>query len=519
MQSRILFLRVLACRLMCLRSESQICRDAYFRPANQPQMTQLAHDRPAAAIETDVPARLDRLPWGRFHWLVLVALGITWILDGLEVTLMGSISGILEHGDTLGFSNQEIGLIGTCYVAGMVGGSLLFGYLTDRWGRKLLFFITLAIYLSGTLLTAFSWNAVSFALFRLITGAGIGGEYSAINSAIDELIPARRRGWVDLLVNGSYWLGAALGSLSTLVILNPHVLHVDVGWRVGFAVGAIVGLAILLLRHWVPESPRWLVLHGYPRQAEEVVSQIEREIEQQTGQTLERPRGTITIHPHRSFGFKRIVRAMLGQYRRRSLLGLTLMAAQAFLYNAIFFTYSLVLTHFYDIPGEHTGLYLLPFAIGNFLGVLCLGPLFDSIGRRWMITFTYAVAGILLALTSILFEQGLLTATGQTALWSVIFFFASAASSAAYLTVSETFPLEIRGLAIALFFSIGTGVGGVVAPALFGYLIGTKSREWLLLGYLIAAGLMLLAAAVEWCIGIDAERKSLEEIAEPLSAT
>lgn len=470
-----------------------------------------------AAIETDVPARLDRLPWGRFHWLVLLALGITWILDGLEVTLMGSISGILEHPDTLGLSDRQIGLIGSCYVAGMVGGSLLFGYLTDRWGRKLLFFITLAIYLGGTLLTAFSWNAVSFAAFRLITGAGIGGEYSAINSAIDELIPARRRGWVDLLVNGSYWLGAALGSLSTLVILNPRLLHVDFGWRVGFAVGAVVGLAILLLRHWVPESPRWLVLHGYPRQAEEVVGQIEREIEQQTGEALEPPQTTITIHPHRSFGFRRIVRAMLGQYRRRSLLALTLMAAQAFLYNAIFLTYALVLKQFYNVPGEHTGLYLLPFAVGNFLGVLCLGSLFDSIGRRKMITLTFAVAGVLLAITSILFERNLLSATGQTALWSVIFFFASAASSAAYLTVSETFPLEVRGLAIALFFSIGTGVGGVVAPSLFGFLIGTESRQWLLLGYLIAAALMLTAATVEWFIGIDAERKSLEEITEPLS--
>ncbi|HEX7446927.1 MAG TPA: MFS transporter, partial [Pirellulales bacterium] len=325
------------------------------------------------------------------------------------------------------------------------------------------------------------------------------------------------RGWVDLLVNGSYWLGAALGSLSTLVILNPRLLHVDFGWRVGFAVGAVVGLAILLLRHWVPESPRWLVLHGYPRQAEEVVGQIEREIEQQTGEALEPPQTTITIHPHRSFGFRRIVRAMLGQYRRRSLLALTLMAAQAFLYNAIFLTYALVLKQFYNVPGEHTGLYLLPFAVGNFLGVLCLGSLFDSIGRRKMITLTFAVAGVLLAITSILFERNLLSATGQTALWSVIFFFASAASSAAYLTVSETFPLEVRGLAIALFFSIGTGVGGVVAPSLFGFLIGTESRQWLLLGYLIAAALMLTAATVEWFIGIDAERKSLEEITEPLS--
>ena len=474
-------------------------------------------DDVAPTVQTDIPARLDRLPWGRFHWMVIVALGITWILDGLEVTLMGAIGGILTKRETLDFSPGQIGLIGSCYVAGAVAGSLVFGYLTDRWGRKRLFFITLAVYLGGTLLSAFSWNVTSFAVFRAITGSGIGGEYAAINSAIDELIPARRRGWVDLLVNGSYWLGAAVGALSTLVILNPAYFHPNVGWRFGFAAGAVVGLGVLLLRKYVPESPRWLVLHGRQEEAEQIVKGIEEAVSRDTGRTLSQPEKTITIHPHRTFGFRRIVRAMVGQYRLRSVVGLSLMVAQAFLYNAILFTYPLVLTSFYEVPSDHTGLYLLPFALSNFLGVVCLGHFFDSIGRRRMITATYAVSGLLLIVTGMLFVNEQLTATSQTAMWTVIFFFASAAGSAAYLTVSETFPLETRGLAIALFYSIGTGAGGVVAPGFFGWLIAQHSRDWLLLGYLIAAGLMLAAAVVEWLLGIDAERKSLEDIAEPLA--
>jgi MFS family permease len=470
-------------------------------------------------VHTDIPARMDRLPWSRFHWLILFALGVTWVLDGLEVTLMGAISGVLKNRETLGFSSDQIGLIGSCYVAGMVGGSLIFGYLTDRLGRRLLFFITLVIYLGGTFLTAFSWNLESFALFRLITGAGIGGEYAAINSAIDELIPARRRGWVDLIVNGSYWLGAALGSISTLVILNPRWLAVDLGWRLAFGGGALIGLAILLVRKHVPESPRWLVLHGYSSQAEQIVRDIERGVEKQAGKRLAAVDKTVAIHSRRRYGLMIVLRAMLTQYRRRSLLGLSLMAAQAFLFNAIFFTYALVLNKFYRVPSEDTGLYLLPFALGSFLGAVVLGRFFDSVGRRRMITASYAASATLLVMTGILFQQSLLTAFSQTALWTIIFFFASSAASAAYLTVSEIFPLEVRGLAIAIFFAVGTAIGGVAAPWMFGWLVATGSTAALLGGYLLAAALMFAAAVVEWILGVDAERKSLEEIAPPLASS
>ncbi|HEX7376595.1 MAG TPA: MFS transporter [Pirellulales bacterium] len=473
---------------------------------------------PERTIETDIPARLDRLPWGRFHWLVLFALGVTWVLDGLEVTLMGALGAALKHPDTLGFSNRQIGAIASYYVAGMVLGALVFGYLTDLKGRRLLFFVTLTIYLGGTLLTAFSWNMASFALFRFITGLGIGGEYAAINSAIDELIPARRRGWVDLIVNGSYWLGAAVGSISTLVILNPNWLAVDVGWRTAFAGGAVLGLAILLLRKCVPESPRWLVLHGHVDQAERVVRQIEEEIAEQTGRELKGVERTLRVHPQRRHRLAGVIRTMLTHYRQRSLLGLALMAAQAFLFNAIFFTYALVLNEFYDVPANRTGLYLLPFALGSFLGAVALGSLFDSWGRRRMICATYTTSALLLVLTGVLFQQHLLGAVSQTVLWTVIFFFASSAASAAYLTVSEIFPLEMRGLAIAIFFSIGTAVGGVAAPWLFGALIASGSRTSLLYGYLLASALMLGAAVVEWFWGVDAERRSLEEIALPLSS-
>ncbi|HVX61909.1 MAG TPA: MFS transporter [Pirellulales bacterium] len=462
---------------------------------------------------------MDRMPWSRFHWLVLFALGVTWVLDGLEVTLMGALSGALKSRETLGFSSDQIGLIGSCYVAGMVGGSLIFGYLTDRLGRRLLFFVTLVIYLSGTLLTAFSWNLASFALFRLLTGLGIGGEYSAINSAIDELIPARRRGWVDLIVNGSYWLGAALGSVSTLVILNPRWLAVDLGWRFAFGGGAVVGLAILLLRNHVPESPRWLVLHGHSDEAERIVRGIEDDVEQQTGASLGAVDETLTVHPRRRYGLLMIARAMFTHYRQRALLGLVLMAAQAFLFNATFFTYALVLNEFYDVPADRTGLYLLPFALGSFFGAVLLGNLFDSVGRRRMIAATYTISALLLLTTGVLFERNLLNAMSQTMLWTVIFFFASSAASAAYLTVSEIFPLETRGLAIAVFFSIGTAVGGIGAPWLFGSLIATRSAANLLGGYALAAALMLGAAVVEWFWGVDAERKSLEEIAIPLASS
>jgi len=474
---------------------------------------------PPAPVKTLIPARLDRLPWTRFHWMIVFALGVTWILDGLEVTLKGAVSGILQDPATLNFTSAEIGFLASCYLTGAVGGALVFGYLTDRLGRRLLFFVTLAVYLGGALLTAFSWDLWSFALFRVITGAGIGGEYAAINSAIDELIPARLRGRIDIFINGSYWIGAAVGAGATLILLDPAIFPVDVGWRVGFAGGALLGLVILLVRRHVPESPRWLATHGYARQAEADIAEIEARVVRETGRKLPPPQGKpITLYPRPAFSFRVIIDTMFGRYWRRALVSFALMVSQAFLYNAIFFTYALVLTRFYDVPANETGLYLLPFAIGNVLGVLVLGSLFDTVGRRQMIAGTYIVSALLLVATGYLFAAGALSAATQTALWTLIFFVASPAASSAYLTVSEIFPLETRALAIAVFYSLGTGAGGIVAPWLFGSLIGTGAPWNLFYGYAFAAGLMLAAAVIELVFGIAAERKSLERIAEPLSA-
>jgi MFS family permease len=467
------------------------------------------------AIRSDIPARLDRLPWSRFHWLVVCALGVTWILDGLEVTFKGAVSGVLQLPETFGFTAAQIGLLGSGYLGGAVLGALVFGRLTDRYGRKKLFFITLAVYLAGVGASAFAWDFWSFFAFRFLTGCGIGGEYAAINSAIDELIPARHRGRVGLMINGSFWLGAALGSGATVLLLDPALFAVDLGWRLGFGIGAALGLLILACRRFIPESPRWLLTHGRAEEAERIVADIERRI----GGTLPAPQGApIELHPRRSFGLAFVARVMFTRYRTRSALCVMLMMSQAFLYNAIFFTYALVLTRFYAVPAGETGLYLLPFAIGNFLGPLVLGPWFDTVGRRPMIALTYGTSAALLALTGWLFSEGLLSAAGQTALWSVTFFFASAAASSAYLTASEVFPLEIRALAIAIFFAVGTGAGGVLAPWLFGTLIGTGSRGAVFAGYLAGAMLMLLAVGAVLAYGVRAERKSLEEIAPPLTS-
>jgi MFS family permease len=470
------------------------------------------------SITTDIPARLDRLPWSRFHLLVVVALGVTWILDGLEVTIVGSIGPVLQNSRTLGLSAQEIGSAGSAYVIGAVVGALLFGWLTDRFGRRLVFYLTLMIYLAGVLLSATSWDFWSFALFRAITGFGIGGEYAAINSAIDELIPGNFRGRVDLIVNGSFWLGAAAGSGASLLFLDPNVLPLNVGWRLGFAVGGVLGLGILLLRRYVPESPRWLITHGYSRRAEDTVAEIEERIRSDTGSELRKPEGQLKVHPRKNFGFALIFRSMLGKYRGRSVLALTLMIAQSFLFNAAFFSYGLVLTKFYGVPENQAGLYLLPLTLSNFMGPLLLGPLFDTLGRRTMITGTYAAGGILLIATAILFGANVLTAWTQTIAWMAVFFFSSAAASSAYLTASEIFPLETRALAIAIFYALGTAIGGAASPLLFGYLVGTGSPWSLAGGYVFAAILMLVAALAEVKFGVDAEMRSLESIAEPLSS-
>ena len=471
-------------------------------------------------FETLIPARLDRLPCSRFHWLLVTGLGITWVLDGLEVTLMGAISAVLQRRDVLHFTAAQIGSISSAYLVGAVLGALVFGHLTDRYGRRTFFFVSLGTYLIGVALTALSWNLTSFAVFRFLTGAGIGGEYSAVNSAIDELIPARLRGRIDLMINGSFWLGALAGAASTGLILDTRIFPIDLGWRLGFGIGAIIGLGILYLRRFIPESPRWLITHGRREEAEELVRDFEAEL---GGLGRARLAGLEGVEPLRikvrhDFGLEVMVRPLLKEYRERSVLGLSLMTAQAFLYNAIFFTYALVLNRYYGVSYETTGLYLMPFALSNFIGPMVLGHFFDTVGRRPMIAGTFTASALVLIVTGYLFEKGMLTATSQTVLWTVMFFFASSAASSAYLTVSEIFPLEVRALAIAIFFSIGTAVGGVVAPWFFGVLIDTGSRRALYVGYLIASGLMLAAAGVELRFGVAAERTGLEAIAKPLSS-
>jgi len=468
-------------------------------------------------VESDIPARLDRLPWGRFHTLVVIALGVTWILDGLEVTLAGALAGAFKESPVLRFSNADVGVAGSAYLAGAVAGALFFGWLTDRLGRKRLFFITLVVYMVATAATAFSWNIWSFVLFRFITGAGIGGEYTAINSTIQELVPARVRGWTDLAINGSFWVGAAAGAAGSIVLLDPAFAGPDLGWRLAFLLGATLALVIVFMRLWIPESPRWLMTHGRAAEAEVVVAGIERRVGQSERDIPPAPPPRVRLRMRRHTALREVAHTLLRLHRERTLVGLALMAAQAFFYNAIFFTYALILTDFYGIPAGQVGWYLLPFALGNVLGPLTMGRLFDTVGRRPMITFTYATSGVLLAVAGYLFMTGVLTAQTQTIAWTVIFFFASAAASSAYLTVSETFPLEVRALAIALFYAIGTGIGGVAGPALFGALIDTGSRNSVFAGYLFGSALMIVAAVVAWRYAIAAERKSLESVARPLA--
>jgi MFS family permease len=470
-----------------------------------------------AVAETDIPARLDRLPWGRFHTLVVAALGITWILDGLEVTLAGSVAAALRASPVLRFTSQDIGFAASAYLAGAVLGAVFFGWLTDRLGRKKLFFITLAVYLVATAATAFSWDLWSFALFRFLTGAGIGGEYAAINSAIQELIPARVRGWTDLVINGSFWVGAAVGAAGSIVLLDPALLPLDIGWRVAFAIGALLALFILLLRGWLPESPRWLITHGRPSEAEAVVAAIEERLRRRGHSLAAGPFAKIRLHARTHTPLAEVAATLFVAQKQRTLVGLSLMAAQAFFYNAIFFTYALILTDFYGVRADQVGWYILPFAAGNFLGPVLIGRLFDTIGRRPMLTFTYAISGVLLAATGYLFARDLVSAATLTLCWTVIFFFASAAASAAYLTVSETFPLEVRALAIAFFYAIGTGIGGIAGPLLFGALIGTGSRLSVFGGYLIGAALMVAAAVVAARYAVAAERRPLESVARPLA--
>jgi MFS family permease len=470
-------------------------------------------------VETRIPARMDRLPWSGWHWLVVLGLGTVWILDGLEVTIVGAIASRLSEKDALGISEYQVAVGGTFYIAGAAIGALGFGYLTDRLGRKKLFLASLGLYLVATICTGLSWGAASFWAFRFLTGLGIGGEYSAINSAIDELIPASARGWVDLSINGSYWLGAAFGAALSGVLLDKDIFAADVGWRLAFFLGAILAVGIMLVRRNVPESPRWLMIHGREREADRLVGEIEQEVEERTGEKLEEPDEAIEIRQRKTTGFVEIARTLFKRYPRRSLLGFTLLATQAFVYNAVIFTFSTVLTSLFGVSSSTAGLYLIPFGLANFLGALALGRLFDTVGRRVMISSTYLVSAVILGILAALLSGGALGLWGYMAIVCAAFFAASAAASAGYLTVSETFPLEIRALAIAFFYAISTGIGGAAGPLLFGKLLGGDDPTHVAIGYWIAAGLMAIAAVTEIVLGVDAEQRSLEEVAEPLSAT
>ena len=458
---------------------------------------------------------MDRLPWSRWHWLVVTALGITWLLDGLEVSIVASLGPLLTHQTTLHLSESQVGLTASAYLTGSVLGALVFSYLTDRQGRKKWFMITLGLYLTATVLTAFAWNLTSFMLFRFLTGAGIGGEYAAINSAIDELIPARRRGHTDLAINGSWWLGSATGGLLTLLLLNSGWLPENLAWRLCFLLGGLLGVGIALVRRLLPESPRWLMTHNRLDEAEAVVAGIESQVAADRG-PLPASQGSIVLHRRPHATIATVARELFHSFPRRTTLGISLMVTQSFMYNAVSFTYPLLLTKYYGVASSRIGLFILPFALGNFLGPLLLGRFFDTIGRKPMISFTYATAGVLLALTGYGFWQGAFSLTTHMLAWSAIFFFASAGASAAYLTVSEVFPMEIRAMAIAFFFIVAQGAG-VVAPWIYGLLIETSITS-VFYGYLFGAGMMLVGAAVEVWLGVKAEGRSLEQLATPLSA-
>jgi MFS family permease len=472
---------------------------------------------PDERLETAIPARLDRLPWSAWHWRVVIALGVSWLLDGLEVTVVGSLGPALQRPDTLGLTAGEIGWAASAYIGGAVLGALVFGRMADSLGRKRMFLVTLVVYLVSTVFTAFSFDLWSFALCRFCTGFGIGGEYAAINSAIDELIPARLRGTVDLAINGTFWVGAAMGAGLSIVLLQPDWAGASWGWRLAFLTGGVLGLAILLVRRHVPESPRWLIRHGRAEEAENIVLAIEREVEKSHG-PLPAVSTRLAMRALPAPGWMEIARLMATRFRRRAALGLTLMAAQALFYNAIFFTYALVLARFYGVPDEHVGYYIFPFALGNFLGPLVLGRFFDSVGRRKMIAATYTVAGLGLVATGYVFATGAVGPVGLSLCWSAVFFVASAAASSAYLTVSEIFPVEMRAISISLFYAVGTALGGFIGPPLYGALIESGSRDALFGAYAFAGVLMCVAAGVAGWIGVDAERKSLEEVCAPLGA-
>jgi MFS family permease len=472
----------------------------------------------ARTIRTKVPARLDRLPWSRFHWRVVAGLGTVWILDGLEVTIVGAVgSRLTESGSGIAMSSGDIGTAAAIYVAGACTGALFFGQLTDRFGRKKLFMATLLLYIAATVATAFAFAPWYFFLVRFLTGMGIGGEYSAINSAIDELIPARNRGQVDLGINGSYWIGSAVGSVAALGLLDTALFAPDVGWRLAFGIGAVLGLGILVVRRNLPESPRWLFIHGREEEAERIVDEVEAEVREETGATLPEPEKSIAVRQRDAIPFREIARVAIERYPRRAVLGLALFIGQAFLYNAVTFDLGTILGKFFGVGSSDVPYFFVVFAFGNFLGPFLLGRLFDTVGRKPMIAGTYLGSSALVALLAVLFLSGSLTTASFMVLVCVTFFLASAGASSAYLTVSEVFPMETRALAIALFFAVGTAIGGITGPALFGQFIHSGDANLIALGFFIGAAAMALGGVVELFFGVSAEQKSLEDIAAPLT--
>jgi MFS family permease len=469
-------------------------------------------------IRTDIPARLDRLPWSRFHWRIVIGLGTVWVLDGLEVTIVGAIAPRLtEAGSGLGLSTADVGIAGALYVAGACIGALLFGQLTDRYGRKKLFMLTLGLYLLATVATAFAFAPWYFFLCRFFTGMGIGGEYSAINSAIDELIPARNRGAVDIAINGSFWVGAALGALASVFLLQTSIFASDLGWRFAFGLGAVLGLGILLVRRHVPESPRWLFIHGREEEAERIVRRIEARVRRETGRDLRDPGEAIVVRQRDAIPFREIAATLIRRYPRRVILGLSLFIGQAFLYNAVTFDLGTILHRFFGVGSSTVPYLFVVFAAGNFLGPLLLGRLFDTVGRVPMISGSYLISAAMAVVLGILLRNGSLTTTSFMALIAVTFFFASAGASSAYLTVSEVFPMETRALAIALFYAVGTAVGGIVGPLLFGQFIHSGNPDMVALGFFIGAAVMALGGIAELRFGVRAEQQSLEHIARPLT--
>jgi MFS family permease len=470
-------------------------------------------------IETRVPSRLDRLPWSRFHWMVVIGLGTVWILDGLEVTIVGSIGDRLtEKGSGLTLDPSQIGTAAAFYVGGACLGALFFGQLTDRFGRKKLFLVTLGVYIAATVATAFSFAAWYFYAARFFTGAGIGGEYAAINSAIDELIPARVRGRVDLIINGSYWVGAAAWALAAVALLDTALFAADLGWRLAFGAGALLGLGILFVRRHVPESPRWLFIHGREEEAEQLVGEIEDGVRAETGEELPPVDDSLVVRQRERIPFREIARTAFSTYPRRTALGLALFVGQAFLYNAITFDLGTLLGEFFEVDSGTIPIYIALFALSNFLGPLLLGRLFDTVGRKPMVAGTYLLSAVLTAALGVFLLGEGLTTWSFMAFIMAIFFVASAGASSAYLTVSEIFPMETRALSIAFFYAAGTAAGGIAGPLLFGHLIASGSQDQVAIGFFIGAAVMTLGGVAELLFGVKAEQKQLEDVAEPLTA-